>query len=172
MELDFERWYLREHPRVLAACAALAGNIDAANDAADEAFVRALERWPLVSQMASPGGWVQVVALNQLRRVLRRRRRERLLFARRPSSVNGDPPGLTPDPDLWAAVAALPSRQRAVVVLRYVQDLPQAAIGEVMGISRGTVASMLSGAQARLRLVLAESLTPNEAQMTKETFHD
>jgi RNA polymerase sigma factor (sigma-70 family) len=79
---------------------------------------------------------------------------------------------LTPDPDLWAAVAALPSRQRAVVVLRYVQDLPQAAIGEVMGISRGTVASMLSGAQARLRLVLAESLTPNEAQMTKETFHD
>ena len=46
MEEDFEVWYRREHPRVLATCAALSGDAAAAAEATDEAFVRALERWP------------------------------------------------------------------------------------------------------------------------------
>jgi RNA polymerase sigma-70 factor, ECF subfamily len=53
---DFERWYRREHPRVLATCVALTGDLDAAGDATDEAFSRALERWPVVGAMVSPGG--------------------------------------------------------------------------------------------------------------------
>jgi RNA polymerase sigma factor (sigma-70 family) len=171
MEEDFDLWYRREHPRVLAVCAALSGDVSAAADAADEAFVRALERWPSVSEMASPGGWVQVVALNHLRRVLRRRQGERLLHARRPiPQSEGRPAGL-PDMDLWAAVAALPRRQRLAVVLRYVHDLPEAAIAAVMGISRGSVASTLAAAQANLRRTLTGPSDITEPEFTKEAFN-
>jgi len=68
--VEFEAWYRAQHPGVLAACTALSGDLDAARDATDEAFARALERWPDVAQMAAPGGWVQTVALNVLRRTL------------------------------------------------------------------------------------------------------
>jgi RNA polymerase sigma factor (sigma-70 family) len=148
----------------------LSGDVGAAADAADEAFVRALERWPAISEMTSPGGWVQVVALNHLRRVLRRRRRERLLAARRSLTRSDASQGEVPDPDLWAAVAALPRRQRLATVLRYVHDLPEAPIADVMGISRGAVASTLVAAQANLRRALSESPGGAELPITKEAF--
>jgi RNA polymerase sigma factor (sigma-70 family) len=52
---------------------------------------------------------------------------------------------------LWEAVQALPVRQRAVVVLRYYEDLTEAQIAEVLGCSRGTVKSQASAALATLR---------------------
>jgi predicted RNA polymerase sigma factor len=70
--IEFEAWYRREHPRLIGSLAALSGREDVAADAADEAFARALARWPRVSKMASPGGWTYRVALNELRRRLRR----------------------------------------------------------------------------------------------------
>ena len=45
---DFERWYRREHPRVVAALAVAGGDVDVAREATDEAFVRAYERWARV----------------------------------------------------------------------------------------------------------------------------
>jgi len=154
MELgDFERWYSRERPRVYASVLVLCGDPDAARDATDEAFVRALERWRRVSQMASPGAWVQTVAMNQVRRVKRRRALELVRLRRRaaaPVEVSTGPDGW-----IWDVVRRLPHRQRVAVVLRFVADLPEAEIAQVMGISRGTVASTLAAARARLALELA-----------------
>ena len=165
----FEQWYEREHPRVLTACAALAGDLDEAREATDEAFARALERWPSVAGMVSPGGWVQVVALNRLRRNLRRRNHEGHLLIKtmRAASLAAPP---VPDPDLWVAVAALPNRQRAAIVLRYVHDLPEAAIAEVMGISRGTVGSTLATARAALQRRLNRPLAEDTALSNQETL--
>lgn len=166
---NFEQWYEREHPRVLSACAALTGEVDEAGEATDEAFARALERWPAVATMVSPGGWVQVVALNHLRRNLRRRNRERHLFTKTLKDAN--PARLSvPDPDLWAAVAALPNRQRAAMVLRYVHDLPEATIAEVMGISRGTVASTLAAARAALQRRLNQPIAEEATLSNQETL--
>lgn len=64
----FETWYRREHPRVLAACLALAPDADLARESTDEALTVALERWPSVQEMRCPGGWVQTVGLNKMRR--------------------------------------------------------------------------------------------------------
>ena len=165
----FEQWYEREHPRVLSTCAALAGDLDEAREATDEAFARALERWPSVAGMVSPGGWVQVVALNRLRRNLRRRDHENHFFTRKMRAASlATPP--VPDPDLWVAVAALPDRQRAAVVLRYVHDLPEAAIAEVMGISRGTVASTLATARAALQRRLNRPLAEDTTLSNRETL--
>jgi RNA polymerase sigma-70 factor (ECF subfamily) len=161
---DFETWYQREHPRVLAACAALTGDLDAAGEATDEAFARAMERWPTVGAMASPGGWIQVVALNHLRRYLSRHRQERALTGSRDGTTTTMAVEV-PDPWLWATVARLPPRQRTAVLLRYVHDLPEADIAQVMGISRGAVASTLAAAQTSLRRRLA-SLGDGVSEMT------
>lgn len=64
--LGFEGWYRRTHPDVLTTVALACGSMDIAADATDEAFARALARWPRVSEMGSPTGWVVVVALNHV----------------------------------------------------------------------------------------------------------
>jgi RNA polymerase sigma-70 factor (ECF subfamily) len=154
----FERFYREERPRVLAACVALVGQLDLAREATDEAFARACARWPRVQAMGSPGGWVQTVALNQLRRSLRRR----------PKALTGVDEKVAfdeyalPDRALWAAVADLPERQRTAVVLRYVHDLPAEQIAAAMGIAVGTVGPTLTAAQRRLRAALDGPVTNPE----------
>lgn len=152
---DFEAWYGEQYSRVLAACVALAADLEAAQEATDEAFVRAFERWAQVSAMAAPGGWAQTVALNQTRRILRRRRFERLLPGGRRTTVTVE----LHDERLWAEVRRLPPRQQTAVVLRYVQDLPEAAVAEAMGISRGAASASLAAARAKLRLSLGDPIS-------------
>jgi DNA-directed RNA polymerase specialized sigma24 family protein len=59
-----------------------------------------------------------------------------------------------PTGEVWDLVRALPERQRIAVVLRYVADLTEPDIAIAMGIARGTVASTLAAARARLAGVL------------------
>jgi RNA polymerase sigma-70 factor (ECF subfamily) len=155
--MRFESWYEREYPKVLAACRALAGDAHVAREATDEAFTRAAERWDQVVNMDAPGGWAQVVALNCLRRSLRRRQLEQRVLRPwgRTSATNPGEPE-PPDGALWEAVGRLPERQQACVVLRYVHDLPEADIALTLGVARGTVASTLNAARARLRDVLGD----------------
>lgn len=161
MEEDFDRWYEREHAQVLAVLTVLSGDVELAREATDEAFARALERWERVAAMTSPAAWVHTVGLNCLRRTRRRARLEGALIRRRPPrSVTVDK---EPDPELWEAVRRLAPRQRLAVVLRFVGDLSEPEIAEVMRISRGTVASTLADARALLRTVLADRREPREA---------
>ena len=162
--VPFDVWYFSQHRRVLAACLALAGNAEVAREATDEAFARALERWGRVSAMASPGGWVHVVALNEARRLLRRGHVERHVERRMTTRVTApttDTP--LPNPELWMAVRALPVRQQTAVVLRYVGDLSEQEIACAMRVSRGTVASTLHDARSRLRVVLPDDLDERES---------
>jgi RNA polymerase sigma-70 factor (ECF subfamily) len=144
-DLDFSAWYAQEHPRVLGVLCALSGELDASREATDEAFVRAFGRWPRVAKMASPGGWTYRVALNELRRALRRRRRDRAEATTAPRA-----PLPETDPELWDLVRRLPERQRVAIVLRYVADLPEQAVADAMGVRRSTAASTLTQARRRL----------------------
>jgi RNA polymerase sigma factor (sigma-70 family) len=90
--------------------------------------------------------------VNLLRRRFRRSAVEQRLWARaieprRPAAV---------EPELWAAVRALPVRQRTAIALRYVCDLPQAEIAVVMDVAAGTVSATLTAARRRLAVVLGE----------------
>ncbi len=147
--VDFEVWYRREHSRLVNSVFLLSGSVEVAREAADEAFARAAARWDRVRVMESPGGWVFRVAVNLVRRERRRARRETVAVGRIGGPIEMGDVEL-PDSQLWAAVRSLPDRQRAAIVLRYVGDLKEAEIAEVLGVSRGTVASNLSRARNAL----------------------
>ena len=148
---SFEAWYREEHPHVVTAMLLVTGDLDATREAVDEVFARALERWERVSTFEFPTAWTYRVAMNVARRSWRRRAIERRILQRtqRPDDV---PP---PAGELWQIVATLPLRQRQVIVLRYLADLPEQEIADVLGISRGNVARTLFGAHARLEELLA-----------------
>lgn len=143
----FEAWYLASHARVLAVLTVVSGDADAASEATDEAFARALARWQRVGVMSSPIGWTYRVALNQLRRRLRRRQHEHQLLL-----SASDVSATEQDPSLWLQVLEtlrpLTVRQRTVMALTYVADLPQDEVAQLLHISRSTVASTLADAKS------------------------
>jgi RNA polymerase sigma factor (sigma-70 family) len=148
---DFEGWYRMHYNELVAALASMSGDAYLGRDAADEAFTRALDKWPRVRLMTSPTGWVFRVGVNVVRRAKRRRALEERLLRRQP------PVGASiPHPEVWEAVRHLPKRQQQVVVLRYAADLPEHDIGMALGISRGTVSSHLADARRRLAVLLAD----------------
>lgn len=153
---DFTAWYVTTYPRVRRALTLAVGEPELADEATAEAFARALERWNRVRGLDAPHAWVQTVGLNLVRSTLRRRRLERRWTARQ--RLVHEPPPPEPDGPLWRAVAELPDRMRTAVALRYVADLTEQQVADVMGISRGAVASSLSAARARL----ADRLSPSE----------
>src|SRR3954452_5079024 len=118
---DFEPWYRNERPRVLGAVYAACRDRTLADDITDEAFARAVSRWTGVASMQAPGAWVHKVAVNALRRSMRRRACElRLIGKQRPPA-----PALDDGPEIWDAVRRLPPRQRTAVVLRFIADLQE-----------------------------------------------
>lgn len=144
---DFDDWYLQARPPLERALWVMCGDHGLAQDLCDEAFMRAFAHWNRVEQMRSPGGWVHTVALNLLKRQRRRAELEQRLL-RRHRPVATPPPEV--HPELWAAVARLPDRQREAVVLRYVAELTEADVAEAMGITEGAASATLVRARRRL----------------------
>jgi DNA-directed RNA polymerase specialized sigma24 family protein len=152
MNIDFDDWYCDQRPRVYVSMLALSRDADLAAEVTDEAFTRAVAHWKRVRTMDAPGGWVYRVAVNVLRRRMRRRGFERRVLLRLASNdvIAG------PDGSVWDAVDALAARQRTAVVLRYVAQLTEPEIAQVMGVARGTVASTLAAARSRLAEMLVD----------------
>lgn len=158
----FEAWYRGEHSKLVNTLILVGGSVDAAREAADEAFARAAARWPRVRDMDYPSAWTYRVALNVLRRTLRRRIRELDLATSLAAMPAASPP--TAYLEVWEAVRTLAPQQRAAIVLRYVADLPEAEVAKVLGVSRGTVASTLSRARAALAVELSDEPTSTRGE--------
>ena len=154
---EFEIWYRERHPRVIGVVATMCGDADVAEDAADEAFTRALAHWDRVCVMDAPDAWVTKVAINAMRRRFRRRATEARLLRRGSVATTAHLPST--NHELWAAVRALPERQRLAIVLRYVGDLTEADVGRAMGITRGAAAASLSGARRTLARTVTDFST-------------
>lgn len=158
----FEDWYQSLHPGTVAGLWALCADRDLAQECADEAFARALTRWPDLRTMEHPRAWLQTVALNVLRRALRRRSMENKVIGRLRPAPSVEPVPVFPE--VWVAVRLLPTRQRVAIVLRYVADLGEDEIAATMGVTRGTVASTLADARHALALVLGPQTDPSEVR--------
>jgi RNA polymerase sigma-70 factor (sigma-E family) len=125
----------------------------AAEDLLQTAMEKTYSRWPKVSRMEAPDGYVRKVMVNAV--ISARRRpgwgREWL------RGVPPERPGPAEEADVvdhalvWPLVCALPPRQRAVVVLRYYEDLTEAETADVLGCAVGTVKSQAHDAIRALR---------------------
>jgi len=162
--VDFERFYECEYPGIRRSLTVALGDLDGAEEAAQEAFVKAWVRWRRVGQMDDPVGWVYVVAVRHaLRKRARAARRERRA-EREPRHVEVDL--ATEITDRLVAdegLEALAPRQRLAVVLRYHADLPLAEIADAMGCPIGTVKSTLHAALARLRVQVTTEVVDERA---------
>lgn len=117
---DFEAFYVDVRPRLVRSLAVFCGgDLDVAADAADEALVRALERWSRVSTMALPDAWTFTVGRNLVRRRFRRRSTEERLLHSQIEPRTGEFEGRVDDSvTVWAAIAALPEADREALALR------------------------------------------------------
>jgi RNA polymerase sigma factor (sigma-70 family) len=152
VEGDFDETFLRLLPAVKGLCWRILGNETAAEDAAAEAFTRALVRWRRLQSHPNRDAWIQRVATNVSLDVLRKQRREGAR-AVEPSEagVVGTPAGPVLDVDVRRALASLPRRQREVVVLRHVVGLSEEETAHAMEVSVNTVKTHGARAMAALR---------------------
>ncbi|SEG47352.1 RNA polymerase sigma-70 factor, sigma-E family [Thermomonospora echinospora] len=130
----------------------LTGNPHDAADLLQESLVRLRAAWPRVVNKRDPEGYTRTIMARQHISIWRRRRRESLV-GEVPDGQYIEP-GLDRaehDPRLWELLSALPRRQRAVLVLRYYEDMSDAEISATLGISRGTVRSQAARALDKLR---------------------
>ena len=158
LDSDFDQMFAELFRSGYRVAYRLLGSREDAADCAQEACVRACADWPKLTRSGSPVPWVVRVSSNLAIDRLRRAQRAR---ARGGSSIA---PVFDPDPerlDLYRALDALPRRQRDVMVLRHLADLPEAAVAEVLGCSVGTVKSNASRARAALRAVLTIEEEPS-----------
>jgi RNA polymerase sigma-70 factor (ECF subfamily) len=148
---DFDDFYASHYDGVARALVVAGAEREAAQDATQEAFARALRRWRRVREMDRPDGWVYVVAMNQLRDLWRRL--ERAYPAEPAADTSGT---VTTRVAIREAIATLPPRQRQAVVLRYLADLPLYDVAEAMGCALGTVKATLHQALRSMRVELDE----------------
>jgi RNA polymerase sigma-70 factor (ECF subfamily) len=159
---SFTELYEREFPAVFRAAYLLTGDRGVAEEAAQEAFARALARWGRLRSQPWVGGWVTTTALNTARRHMRRHRPTMLTSA-------PDEEVDTIRLDVHAAVRRLPARQQEAVILHYLLDLPVADTAAAMGCDTGTVKTHLSRARASLGRAL--SLDDESSPHTRSRDH-
>jgi len=154
---SLEQLYRDRYPRFLRLALAIVGSREAAADVVQEAFARALRHRDDFRGEGSLESWIWSAVINTGRSQSKRgRRRAELERVQDLASNNGH---AEPWPELRAAIAVLPERQRQALFLRHYADLDYEQIGEVLGIARGTVSATLHAAHRSLRGTLEGAQT-------------
>jgi RNA polymerase sigma-70 factor (ECF subfamily) len=146
--------YRQEFGAVFRTVFLLCRDPHVAEEATQEAFVRALERWNRLAHEPWAGGWVTTTAINLARRALRRRRRSVPEAAADATDTDLALDAL----HLWRSVARLPLRQQQVLVLHYRLGMPTADVATAMRCGESAVRAYLTRARAALRATLEEDL--------------
>jgi RNA polymerase sigma-70 factor (sigma-E family) len=161
---EFERFVAETSDALLRTAYLVIWDLTEAEDLVQECLLTVARRWPRVRRMDHPPAYARRVLVNL---ALDDRKRH----ARRRQELGSDMPAVTDEnsaraldgvavrSELIQALGTLPPRQRAVLVLRYFEDLPEAHVAVAMGCSVGTVKSTASRALTRLQ---AQMSTPEE----------
>ncbi len=143
-------------PRLLRFGYVLTGDVASAEDLVQTALGRSLRAWRL-RRIDDPQAFVKRVMVNSYATWYRSHLRWEVVIPEPLNSLTHENHAERIDERdvVWRALSKLPSRQRAVIVLRYYEDLSEHDIADVMGISVGTVKSQSARALRRLADVLA-----------------
>jgi RNA polymerase sigma-70 factor (sigma-E family) len=157
----FDEFVATRSPALLRTAYLLTRDWAAAEDLVQTSLTKAWQAWGRLDDQ--PEAYVRKIVVNTFASSWRRRWRGEVPTAELPesASVAGD---LEQRDVVWTALGRLPRRMRAVVVLRYYEDLSEAEIARILGISTGTVKSQCSKALAHLRI--DPTLTPDSALET------
>jgi RNA polymerase sigma factor (sigma-70 family) len=154
-------WFFRaEYPQVVRTVSLVLRDTAAAEDVAQEAFLRLHLHWSKVYRYDRPDAWVRRVALNlaasHARREGRRAGLERLSVTSSPAAGQADPSHRSADPAdrVRDALLTLPHKQRALVVLYYFEDRPLTEAGDLLGLTPGSAKVAMHRARRRLALAL------------------
>ena len=162
---EFEQFVKDRTGPLLHTAYLMAGSLTEAEDLVQEAMLRVARNWLRVRVMDYPAAYARKVLVNAaLDGALQRARRAGELTAahsagtRESADIRAlrDLHKVETQEELLGALATLPARQRAAIVLRYWEDLPEAEVAEILGCSAGTVKSSASRGLARLRATLQD----------------
>jgi RNA polymerase sigma-70 factor (sigma-E family) len=151
---QFEEFMASRWAGLVRLAFGLTGDRWLAEDLAQTALASAYAAWWRVSRSDDPDAYVRRILINASNRRFRKHR-----VSEQPGGTDDLPDPEVADPAagvgersaLLTALAELPPRQRAVVVLRYVEDMTDAQVGALLGCSAGTVRSQAARALAKLR---------------------
>ncbi|MEU2925428.1 SigE family RNA polymerase sigma factor [Streptomyces sp. NPDC007251] len=152
----FASYVRARQPVLLRTARSLTANLSDAEDLLQTALAKTYVAWERIEDQRALDGYVRRALLNTRTSQWRKRRVDEFSCDElpEPEPVPGDD-----DPAerqalhdaMWRAIMKLPARQRAMVVLRYYEDLSEAQTAEVLGVSVGTVKSAVSRALGKLR---------------------
>lgn len=142
---------------------AILGDAALAEEMVMEALLKTFSGWGRLRDTERVDAYLRRAVVNLCRSKIRRKVIERRVNATIHHRDERKAPDWDPERHetsrlVWQAVIGLPERQRACVVLRYFEDLPEAQIAEVLDCSVGTVKSQLSKARAKLQGALGDDL--------------
>lgn len=144
--------YAQHGPSAARLAYLLTGNHSTAEDLVQEAFVRVFGRFRDLRDPGSFEWYLRRTVVNLANSHFRRLRTEReYLRRRRVEPALPSMPDLAARDEMWRALQRLSQRQRAAIVLRFYEDLPEAVTAEVLQCPVGTVKSLVSRGLARLR---------------------
>jgi RNA polymerase sigma-70 factor, ECF subfamily len=158
-EAGFQEFYEANYGRIVAMMTAVLADRHQAEDVTQEAFARALARWPRLGGYELPEAWVRQVALRlaiDSGRRVRRTLRVTIKLATQRQATQPEPGDSIAFSALGAALRRLPAREREVVVLYYLADLPVDAIARERGLPAGTVKTRLAAGRRRLEAELTQ----------------
>jgi RNA polymerase sigma-70 factor (sigma-E family) len=142
----FDDLFRRRYDAMVRLAYLMVDRVDLAEELVQDAFVRVHARWKRID---NPSAYLRAAVVNACRNEQRRRRVARRL----PAGTATDSTEDAPD-ELFDALRSLPADRRAVLVLRFYEDLSTDQIAAVLGIPEGTVKSMTHRALAQLREVI------------------
>jgi RNA polymerase sigma-70 factor (sigma-E family) len=153
--------YVRAHAQALCRSAfLLTGDRHLAEDLVQAALAKTALRWDHVVSQGDPAPYVRTVIVRTAIAWSRRRWRREVPTSPLPERPTADQGGSVDQGDLHHALLRLPARQRAVLVLRYYEDLSVADTAQAMRCSVGTIKSQTAKGLAHLRAVLADASIP------------
>ena len=152
---QFTAYVRTKGPTLLRTARSLTPNPADAEDLLQTALTKTYLAWDRIDDHRAVDGYVRRTLVNTRTSQWRKRKVDEFSTDELPEPVTGDGPDLTEQQAqrdaLMRAISRLPPRQRAMVVLRYYEDMSEAQTAEAMGVSVGTVKSAVSRALGKLR---------------------
>jgi RNA polymerase sigma-70 factor (sigma-E family) len=150
-EQSYGDYVMARRPALIREAYLLVGDVHLAEDLVQTALAKAYVAWPRVTASRTPDAYVRRILVNTNISRHRRRRVAEVLTETPPDAAGAPAPPAPHSAEVIEALMSLPHRQRAAIVLRFWDDLPESEIAGLMGCSIGSVRTHTSRGMAKLR---------------------